>query len=199
MLMAILIRAVVMVAVVLACATGLTAAFGLLVAADFFAFRIILPPVFAALAAAGTALLFCVLALVIGKLVLGTLKKRARRRTQSRMAAALGEVFGSEVGGLADRHPARAVGLALAAGSRTCHSRESGNRRRSAMASQRDFHGAEPDLLVTAPPPSQRWTCTLPLTASREGELRLRIISSTSDCLNLCKVKEVRPSERIEP
>ncbi len=114
--MGILIRGVVVVAVVLACATGLTAAFGLLVAADYFAFAIILPPVFAALAAAGTALLFCVLAIVIGKLVLGRLRKRARRRLQSRVAAALGELFGSDIGGLADRHPARALGLALAAG-----------------------------------------------------------------------------------
>ncbi|HEX3667318.1 MAG TPA: hypothetical protein VHU23_19000 [Rhizomicrobium sp.] len=111
-----LIRAVVVVAVILACAIGLTAAFGLLVAADFFAFEIILPPVFAALAAAGTALLFCVVAVVIGKLVLGRLRKRRRRTMQTRMAAAVSELFGSEIGELAERHPSRAMGLALAAG-----------------------------------------------------------------------------------
>ena len=111
-----LIRAVVTVAVILACATGLTAAFGLLVAADYFAFAIILPPVFAALAAAGTAVLFCVLAVIVGKLILGSLRKRARRHMQSRLAAAVGELFGGEIGELADRHPARTLGLALAAG-----------------------------------------------------------------------------------
>jgi hypothetical protein len=111
-----LIRAVVVVAVILACAIGLTAAFGLLVAADFFAFEIILPPVFAALAAAGTALLFCVVAVIIGKLVLGRLRKRRRRTMQTRMAAAVSELFGSEIGELAERHPSRAMGLALAAG-----------------------------------------------------------------------------------
>ncbi|HEX4160586.1 MAG TPA: hypothetical protein VHY79_19115 [Rhizomicrobium sp.] len=116
MFTSILIRGVVIVAVILACATGLIAAFGLLVAADYFAFEIILPPVFAALAAAGTAILFSVLAVVIGRLVLGGLRKRARRKTQSRIAAVVGELFGSELGGLADRHPARAIGLALAAG-----------------------------------------------------------------------------------
>jgi hypothetical protein len=112
----ILIRGVVIVAVILACATGLIAAFGLLVAADYFAFEIILPPVFAALAAAGTAILFSVLAVVIGRLVLGGLRKRARHKMRSRIAVAVGELFGSELGGLADRHPARSIGLALAAG-----------------------------------------------------------------------------------
>jgi uncharacterized membrane protein YciS (DUF1049 family) len=114
--MGILLRAIVVVAVVLACATGLTAAFGLLVAADYFAFEIILPPVFAALAAAGTALLFCVVAFIIGRLVLARLRKRSRRQMRTRVAAAVSELFGSELGGLADRHPARAMGLALAAG-----------------------------------------------------------------------------------
>jgi hypothetical protein len=109
-------RGVVIVAVLLACATGLIAAFGLLVAADFFAFELILPPVFAALAAAGTALLFCVLAVVVGRLVLARLRKRARRRMQTRVAAVAAELFGSEIGGLADRHPGRALGFALAAG-----------------------------------------------------------------------------------
>lgn len=114
--MGILARGVVIVAVLLACAVGLTAAFGLLVAADYFAFEIILPPVFAALAAAGTALLFCILAIIVGKLVLDSLRKRARRRMQSRVAAAIGELFGGDIGNLADRHPTRALGLALAAG-----------------------------------------------------------------------------------
>lgn len=116
MFTSILIRGVVIVAVILACATGLIAAFGLLVAADFFAFEIILPPVWAALAAAGTALLFCVLAVVIGKLVLGSLRKRSRRRMRTRIAAAVSELFGADLGELADRHPARAIGIALAAG-----------------------------------------------------------------------------------
>jgi uncharacterized membrane protein YciS (DUF1049 family) len=111
-----LLRGIVIVAIILACATGLIAAFGLLVAADYFAFETILPPVFAALAAAGTALLFCAVALVVGMLVLRTMRKRARRKMRSRIAAAVGELFGSELGGLADRHPARALGLALAAG-----------------------------------------------------------------------------------
>jgi len=116
MLMGILLRGVVIVAVILACATGLIAAFGLLVAADYFAFATILPPVFAALAAAGTALVFCVLAIIIGKLVLAGLGRRARRSVPSRVAAAIGELFGRELGDLADRHPARAIGLALVAG-----------------------------------------------------------------------------------
>lgn len=116
MISSILIRGVVIVAVIMACATGLLAAFGLLVAADYFAFEIILPPVFAALAAAGTALLFCAIALLVGMLVLGKLKKRSRRQMRTRVAAAVSELFGSELGGLADRHPARAIGLALAAG-----------------------------------------------------------------------------------
>jgi hypothetical protein len=114
--MSIMLRGVVIVAVVLACATGLTAMFGLLVAADYFAFATILPPVFAALAAAGTALLFCALAIVIGRLVLASLGRRASRSMQSRVAAAVGELFGKELGDFTERHPARAIGLALAAG-----------------------------------------------------------------------------------
>jgi hypothetical protein len=112
----ILIRGVVIVAVVLACAIGLAAAFGLLVAADYFAFAIILPPVLAALAAAGTALLFCLIAVIIGKLVLSALKRRSRRVLQPRLAAFVGEVFGKELADVAERHPGRSIGLALAAG-----------------------------------------------------------------------------------
>ena len=43
-------RGIVVVAVLLACVIGLTAAFGLLVTADYFAFATILYPPFAALA-----------------------------------------------------------------------------------------------------------------------------------------------------
>lgn len=116
MLTGILIRAVVVVAVVLACATGLTAAFGLLVAADYFAFATILPPPLAALAAAGTAILFCLLAVIVGKLVLSAIKRRTRRNLQPRLAALVGDVFGKELADVAERHPGRAMGLALAAG-----------------------------------------------------------------------------------
>lgn len=112
----ILLRGVVIIAVILACATGLVAAFGLLVAAEYFAFEIVLPPVWAALAAAGTALLFCALAVVVGVVVLKSMKRQARHRMQSRIAAAIGELFGGDLGALADRHPTRALGLALAAG-----------------------------------------------------------------------------------
>ncbi|MGH6890037.1 MAG: hypothetical protein ACREHF_12725 [Rhizomicrobium sp.] len=112
----ILIRGVAVVAVVLACAIGLGAAFGLLAAADYFAFAIILPPVLAALAAAGAALLFCLAAVVVGKLVLSALKRRTRRVLQPRLAAFVGEVFGKELADVAERHPGRSIGLALAAG-----------------------------------------------------------------------------------
>src|SRR5579871_1696354 len=61
-------RGLVVVAVLVACVIGLTGAFGLLVAADYFAFATILSPPFAALAAAGTAVLFCVLVVIVGKL-----------------------------------------------------------------------------------------------------------------------------------
>ncbi|HEY3638984.1 MAG TPA: hypothetical protein VGK90_12620, partial [Rhizomicrobium sp.] len=88
--MSFLLRGVVVVAVVLACATGLTAAFGLLVAADYFAFATILSPVFAALAAAGTAVLFCLLAIIIGKIVLGRMSSRPKRSMHARVASVAG-------------------------------------------------------------------------------------------------------------
>ena len=116
MLTGILIRGVVIVAVLLACATGLTAAFGLMVAADYFAFTYVLPPVFAALAASGTAILFCLVAILIGKLVLSVLARRTRRVLQPRLAAMVGEVFGKELAEVAERYPTRSMGLALAAG-----------------------------------------------------------------------------------
>ncbi|HLY06416.1 MAG TPA: hypothetical protein VKR31_11775 [Rhizomicrobium sp.] len=109
-------RAIVVVAVLVACVIGLTAAFGLLVAADYFAFAIILSPPFAALAAAGTAVLFCILAVIIGKLILSSMKKRARVRLQTRIASIIGEVFGADLGEFTERHPARSLGAALAAG-----------------------------------------------------------------------------------
>src|SRR5438067_6811060 len=100
-------RGIVVVAVLLACVIGLTAAFGLLVAADYFAFATILSPPFAALAAAGTAIAFCAVAVVIGKLILSGMKKRARRNLQTRIASIIGEVFGADIGDLTDRHPAK--------------------------------------------------------------------------------------------
>lgn len=109
-------RAIVIVAVILACIIGLTAAFGLLVAADYFAFATILSPAFAALAAAGTAILVCIIAVVVGKLTLSRMKKRARARMQTNIASILGEVFGADLGGVTERHPARSLGAALAAG-----------------------------------------------------------------------------------
>jgi hypothetical protein len=112
----ILLRGLVIVAVLLACATGLTAAFGLLVAADYFAFSYILSPVFAALAAAGTALLFCLLAVIVGKMILSAMKRRARRVLQPRLAALVGEIFGKDLADVAERHPGRSIGVALAAG-----------------------------------------------------------------------------------
>jgi hypothetical protein len=109
-------RGIVVVAVLLACVIGLTAAFALLVAADYFAFATILSPPFAALAAAGTALLFCVIAIVIGRLILSGMKKRARRNLQTRIASIIGEVFGTDLGEFTDRHPAKSIGAALLAG-----------------------------------------------------------------------------------
>lgn len=112
----ILLRGVIIVAVILACAIGLTAAFGLLVAADYFAFATILSPALAALAAAGTALLFCLLAVLFGKLALGTMRSRKRRTVHDRIAAMLGEVFGKELVDFADRHPSRSIAAVLFAG-----------------------------------------------------------------------------------
>jgi hypothetical protein len=112
----IMIRGVVIVAVILACATGMTACFGLLVAADYFAFANILSPVYAALAAAGTALLFCAVALIVGKLVLSRMQRRAHRSIQARVATTIGEIFGKQLGDLTEQHPARALGVVLAAG-----------------------------------------------------------------------------------
>lgn len=109
-------RGIVVVAVILACAIGLAAAFGLLVAAEYFAFATILSPPFAALAAAGTAVLFCIIAVVAGKLILSGMKKRSRARMQTRIASIIGEIFGADLGEFAERHPARSLGAALAAG-----------------------------------------------------------------------------------
>lgn len=109
-------RAVVVAAVILACVIGLTAAFGLLVATDYFAFATILSPPFAALAAAGTAVFFCILAVVVGMLILSSMKKRARRTLHTKIASILGEVFGADLGEFTDRHPAKSIGAALAAG-----------------------------------------------------------------------------------
>jgi len=109
-------RGIVVVAVLLACVIGLTAAFGLLVAADYFAFATILSPPFAALAAAGTAIAFCAIAVVIGMLILSRMKKRARRNMQARIASIIGEVFGTDLGEFTERHPAKSIGAALLAG-----------------------------------------------------------------------------------
>jgi hypothetical protein len=109
-------RGIVVVAVILACIIGLTGTFGLLVAADYFAFATILSPPLAALAAAGTAILFCIVAVVIGKLILSRMRKRARRQTQTRIASVIGEVFGADLGEFSERHPARIIGAALLAG-----------------------------------------------------------------------------------
>jgi hypothetical protein len=109
-------RGIVVVAVLLACVIGLTAAFGLLVAADYFAFATILSPPFAALAAAGTAIAFCAIAVVIGMLILSLMKKRARRNMQARIASIIGEVFGTDLGEFTERHPAKSIGAALLAG-----------------------------------------------------------------------------------
>ena len=109
-------RGIVVVAVLLACVIGLTAAFGLLVAAEYFAFATILAPPFAALAAAGTAIVFCIVAVIIGKLILRSMKTRARRNMHTRIASIIGEVFGADLGEFTDRHPARSIGAALAAG-----------------------------------------------------------------------------------
>jgi hypothetical protein len=109
-------RAFVVVAVVLCCAIGLTAALALLVAADYFAFALILSPPLAALAAAGTALLFCLLAAVLGKVVLSGMRAKARRNFQERVALILGEVFGVELLNSLERNPSRLIGIALLAG-----------------------------------------------------------------------------------
>lgn len=111
-----LLRGLVVVAVILACAVGLTAMLGLLVAADYFAFATILSPPLAALAAAGTALLFCIIVVVTGLLVIGAMRKRARQGIHLRVAAMLGEVFGKELLDITDRYPARSIAAALAAG-----------------------------------------------------------------------------------
>jgi hypothetical protein len=109
-------RGVVVVAVLLACVIGLTGAFGLLVAADYFAFANILSPPFAALAAAGTAVFFCIFAVIVGKLILSRMKKRARRNLHARIAAVIEEVLGTDLGEFTDRYPVRSLGAALIAG-----------------------------------------------------------------------------------
>ena len=109
-------RGIVVVAVILACVIGLTAAFGLLVAADYFAFATILSPPFAALAAAGTAIFFCIVAVGIGGFILSRIKRRARKNLHARIAAVIGEVFGADLGEFTERHPVRSIGAALVAG-----------------------------------------------------------------------------------
>jgi hypothetical protein len=111
-----LFRAIIIVAVIVACAVGLTAAFGLLVAADYFAFATFLSPPFAALAAAGTALLFCAVAVAAGLIALAAMRTRARRNVHARFAAIVSEVFGKDLFDLADRYPARSIAAALVAG-----------------------------------------------------------------------------------
>jgi hypothetical protein len=111
-----LLRGLVIVAVALACAVGLTAMLALMVAADYFAFATILSPPFAALAAAGTALLFCIIAVVAGVLALRAMRRRARKNFRIRFAAMLGEVFGKDLLDVTDRYPARSIAAALAAG-----------------------------------------------------------------------------------
>ena len=109
-------RGIVILAVLLACAIGLIAVLGLLVAADYFAFANILSPPFAALAAAGTAILFCIVVVITGKLILSRMKRRARRNLHTMIASIIGEVFGADLGEFTNRHPARSIGAALAAG-----------------------------------------------------------------------------------
>ena len=55
-------------------------------------------------------------AVIVGKLILSTMKKRARRNMHTRIASIIGEVFGADLGEFTDRHPARSIGAALAAG-----------------------------------------------------------------------------------
>jgi len=102
--------------VIVACAIGSTAAFGLLVAADYFAFARILSPPFAALAAAGTAILFCAVAVLLGTLVLARTKTRVRRRMHTRIVGLLGEIFGKELLDATDRHPLGTLAAILVAG-----------------------------------------------------------------------------------
>jgi hypothetical protein len=109
-------RGLIILAVVLTCAVGLVALLGLLVAADYFAFATILSPPLAALAAAGTALLFCVVAIFVGKLALAAVRKRSRKNVHRRIAEILGEVFGKEIVDFADKHPTRSIAAALFAG-----------------------------------------------------------------------------------
>jgi len=116
MLSSILARGAIILAVVLACAAALVAMLGLLVAADYFAFATILAPPLAALAAAGTALLFCLVAILIGKLALSAVRGRKRKEAHNPIATVLGELFGKEVGDFAERHPLRAIVAALGAG-----------------------------------------------------------------------------------
>ena len=116
MLTGLLMRGVVIVAVVLACMIGLTACFGLLVAADYFAFATILPAFWAALAAAGTALFFCLLVVIAGIAILSGMKRSMRRTMPARIAALVGEVFGKELADVAERYPGRSIMMALAAG-----------------------------------------------------------------------------------
>lgn len=111
-----LIRGAIVLAVVLACATGLVAMLGLLVAADYFAFETILSPPLAALAAAGTILLFCILVILAGKFASAAVRGRRRKEARSAVAIVLGELFGKEVGDFAERHPAKAIAASLAAG-----------------------------------------------------------------------------------
>jgi hypothetical protein len=105
-----------MVAVALCCAIGLTAMLALLVAADYFAFELILSPPLAALAAAGTALLFCALTVVLGKLALNSARRRQKREFQQRLTMILSEVFGVELLDLLGGRPSRVIGAALVAG-----------------------------------------------------------------------------------
>ena len=111
-----LFRAIIIVAVILACAIGLTAAFALCVAADYFAFATFLSPPLAALAAAGTALLFCALAVFFGQFALARMRARARKTLFFRIGQTLGETFGTDILDLADRYPTRSIAAALFAG-----------------------------------------------------------------------------------
>ena len=59
---------------------------------------------------------FCFVAVIVGKLILSAMKKRARKELPRRIAAIIGEVFGTDLGEFTERHPGRTIAAALAAG-----------------------------------------------------------------------------------
>jgi len=111
-------RLLIFVGVAFLCTIGLAATLILLVVAIYFAFALLLSPPLAALAAACCTLLLTAIVVLMGNGLLRLIGSRPRRNAarERPRGSLLGDLLGPELIDLVDRHPAKMIAAALAAG-----------------------------------------------------------------------------------